>query len=168
MLICSTKSYSFSFFGLLWRVVWRVWMRSICVGAKYLRPFRANHNPLMANKNRKIMFFKEKDLQNHKNDHQGLNAWTRWCSGQNMASSSPKQRERHILPKTLPRVTGPNKAALKLLVLVSRLLVLYNLRRNLIQSVYSWNLDPGSEKKCCIVQGRVWRAGGMMPKLWGH
>ena len=57
-----------------------------------------------------------------------------------MASSSPKQRERHILPKTLPRVTGPNKAALKLLVLVSRLLVEYNLRRNLIQSVYSGNL----------------------------
>ena len=67
----------------------------------------------------------------------------------------PKQRERHILPKTLPRVTGPNKAALKLLVLVSRLLVEYNLRRNLIQSVYSGNLYPGSEKKCCIVQGRV-------------
>ena len=32
----------------------------------------------------------------------------------------PKQRERHILPKTLPRVTGPNKAALKLLILVGQ------------------------------------------------
>ena len=73
----------------------------------------------------------------------------------------PKQRERHILPKTLPRVTGPNKAALKLLVLVSRLLVKYNLRRNLIQSVYSGNLYSGSEKE-------VLHCAGSCMKSWGH
>ena len=133
--------------------------------AKYLRPFRANHNPLMANQIRKFCFLKKKIYEIRRTATKAL---MRELGDILTRTSSPKQRERHILPKTLPRVTRPNKAALKLLVLVSRLLVLYNLRRNLIQSVYCIHLDPGSEKKCCIVQGRVWRAGGMMPKLWGH
>ena len=127
-------------------------MRSIWCGCKVSQAFQSKPQSFDGEPNKKICFLKKKIYEIRRTATKAL---MRELGDILTRTSSPKQRERHILPKTLPRVTGPNKAALKLLVLVSRLLVLYNLRRNLIQSVYSWNLDPGSEKKCCIVQGRV-------------
>ena len=68
-------------------------MRSICVGAKYLRPFRANHNPLMANQIRKFCFLKKKIYEIRRTATKAL---MRELGDILTRTSSPKVRERGI------------------------------------------------------------------------